>query len=236
MDIQGSVALVTGANRGIGAALAQALLQRGAKRVYAASRAGSVSLDDARVVPLRLDITDAEQIAQAAAAASDVTILVNNAGSLAFGDPLSGDPAGAETDWRTNYLGTLAVSRAFTPALRANAPGAIVNLLTLLAFAPVPAIGGYSASKAAAASATQALRAQLAGSGVTVHGVFPGAVDTDMSAAFAIPKATAAEVAAAILDGLQAAQENIFPDPMSRNGYDLWRSDPSALERQLASL
>ncbi|GIH08862.1 short-chain dehydrogenase [Rhizocola hellebori] len=235
MEISGSTAFVTGANRGIGRALLDALLDRGARRVYAASRTAMTQTDE-RVVPLQLDITDPAQIAAAAALATDVTLLINNAGSLAFTDSLTGDLAAVESDWRTNYLGTLAMSRAFVPVLQANAPGAIVNLLTLLAFAPVPAIGGYSASKAAAASATQALRAQLTGTGITVHGVFPGAVDTDMSSAFPIPKATPAEVAAAILDGLEAKQDNIFPDPMSRNGYDLWRSDPAALEHQMASI
>lgn len=239
MHVKGSTALVTGANRGIGRALVEALLDRGAVKVYAAARrldslAGLT--DDARVVPVELDVTDMAQIAAAARLARDVTLLVNNAGSLAFADPLSGDFAAIEADWRTNYLGTLAMARAFAPVIETTGGGAIVNLLTLVAFAPVPAMGGYSASKAAAASATQALRAQLSAKGIAVHGVFPGSVDTDMIRGFDIPKTSPADVAVAILDGVDAGTDNIFPDAMSQSGYQLWRDDPAALEQQMASM
>jgi NAD(P)-dependent dehydrogenase (short-subunit alcohol dehydrogenase family) len=188
------------------------------------------------VVPLRLDVTDLAEVATAAARAGDVTLLVNNAGSMAFADQLHGDFAAIEADWRTNYLGTLAVSRAFAPVLRRNGGGAMVNVLSLIAFAPVPMLGGYSASKAAAASATQALRAQLAAHGITVHGVFPGGVDTDMSRDLPAPKADPADVVDAILTAVEAGETDIFPDPMARDGYAAWRADPGAFERQLASL
>jgi NAD(P)-dependent dehydrogenase (short-subunit alcohol dehydrogenase family) len=137
---------------------------------------------------------------------------------------------------RTNYLGTISMSRAFAPVLEHNGGGAVVNLLSLVVFGSVPPMSGYSASKAATASITQALRAQLADRGISLHGVFPGAIDTDMIRNFQIPKTGAAEVAAAILDGVEAGQDNIFPDPMSRAGYQAWREDPQAFERQMSSI
>jgi NAD(P)-dependent dehydrogenase (short-subunit alcohol dehydrogenase family) len=239
MDVKGSTALVTGASRGIGRTLVEELLARGAARVYAGSRRPDGwrnPYGDPRVVPLALDVTDVAQIAAAAARADDVTLLVNNAGSMAFADPLAGDLADIEADWRTNYLGPVVVTRAFAPVLERNGGGAVVNVLSLIAFAPVPMLSGYSASKAAAASATQALRAQLAGRGITVHGVFPGAVDTEMSRELVVPKTRPAEVAVAILDAVEAGETEVFPDPMARDGYAAWRADPAALARQLASL
>jgi short-subunit dehydrogenase len=207
--------------------------------VYATARSvetlGSLATDR-RVVTLRLDITDAGQVADAAAAAGDVTLLVNNGGSLEFTDLLAGDLSAIDADLRTNYFGTLAVTRAFVPILRDNGGGTIVNMLSLVALGAVRGMGGYSVSKAAAASMTQAVRAQVAEMGITVHGVFPGAVDTDMIRAFDIPKAGPAEVAHAILDGIHAGVEDIFPDPMSRDGHQAWRDDPKTLERQMASI
>ena len=239
MQINGNAVLVTGANRGIGRALVEAFLARDARKVYAAARKPDTLGEltrDARVAPVELDITDPVQVVAAAGTAGDVTILVNNAGSLAFADPLGGDLAAIEADWRTNYLGMLAMSRAFAPVLERNGGGALVNVLTLVAYAPVAALAGYSAAKAAAASTTTALRARLAGKGIIVHGVYPGAVDTDMSRHFAMPKASPADVAEAILDGVAAGHLTIHPDPMSRNGYQLWRDDPAALEEQMASI
>lgn len=239
MQINGSIALVTGANRGIGRALVNALLARGAGKVYATARKPDTLGDLAghgRVVPIELDITDLAQVAAAAETATDVTLLVNNAGSLAFADPLAGDLAAIESDWRTNYLGTLAMSRAFAPVLEHNGGGAIVNLLTLLAYAPVPATAGYSAAKAAAASTTAALRARLAEKNITVHGVYPSAVDTDMIRDLPIPKADPVEVAAAILDGVEAGLISIHPEAMSQQAYRLWREDPAALEAQMAAM
>ena len=239
LHVNGATALVTGANRGIGRATVDALLARGATKVYATARTVETLAElaaDPRVVALRLDITDAGQVADAAAAADDVTFLVNNGGSLAFADLLGGEPAAIDADLRTNYFGTLAVTRAFVPILRDNGGGAIVNLLSLVALGAVRGMGGYSVSKAAAASMTQAVRAQVADLGITVHGVFPGAVDTDMIRAFAMPKTSASEVAHAILDGVEAGDEDIFPDPMALDGYRAWRADPKTLERRMASI
>ena len=240
MKISGSTAVVTGANRGIGRALVDALLARGAAKVYAAVRdPGSVAdlaAGDSRVVPITLDLTDPEQIARAAARASDATLLINNGGSLNFADPLSGDLGAIHTDIVTNFVGPLVTAREFVPVLERNGGGAIVNVLSLVVFGPVPAMGGYSASKAAAASVTQALRAQLREREISVYGVFPGAVDTDMIRGLDIPKTSASDVAAAILDGIEAGEENILPDPMAQGGYKAWRDDPSAFERQMGSM
>ena len=238
-SVDAGPALVTGANRGIGRAIVDALLARGAKKVYATARDVGTLADlatDPRVVARQLDITDAGEIAAAVAAAGDVTLLVNNGGSLTFADLLSGDLAAIDADLRTNYLGTLAVTRAFVPILRDNGGGAIVNMLSLVALGAVRGMGGYSVSKAAAASMTQAVRAQVAGMGISVHGVFPGAVDTDMIRAFDMPKASPYDVANAILDGVEAGDEDIFPDPMARDGHRAWRDDPKTLERQMASI
>ena len=239
LQVNGATALVTGANRGIGRAIVDALLDRGATKVYATARNVETLAElaaDPRVVALRLDITDAGQVAAAAAAAGDVTLLVNNGGSLAFADLLGGELAAIDADLRTNYFGTLAVTRAFVPVLRENGGGAIVNLLSLVALGAVRGMGGYSVSKAAAASMTQAVRAQVADLGITVHGVFPGAVDTDMIKAFDMPKTSAHDVAHAILDGVEAGDEDLFPDPMARDGHQAWRADPKILERQMASI
>ena len=204
MQLTGSTAVVTGANRGIGRALVDALLARGVARVYAAARnpdgVRDLVVGDARVVAATVDLTDHERIAQLAHEASDATLVINNGGSLNFADPLEGDLGAIQSDMATNFVGPLMMARQFVPVLERNGGGAIVNLLSLVVFGSVPAMGGYSAAKAAAASVTQALRAQLADRKITVHGVFPGAVDTDMIRDFQIPKTSPADVAHAILD------------------------------------
>jgi NAD(P)-dependent dehydrogenase (short-subunit alcohol dehydrogenase family) len=239
VDVKMSTALVTGANRGIGRAVVEGLLARDVRKVYATARRVETLEDlagDPRVVALQLDITDADQLAAAVSAAGDVTLLVNNGGSLEFADLLGGGLPAIRADLDTNLFGTLAVIRAFVPVLRHNGGGAIVNLLSLVALGAVRGMGGYSVSKAAAASMTQAVRAQAAELGITVHGVFPGAVDTDMIRAFDIPKTSPRDVADAILDGVEAGEEDIFPDAMSRAGHRAWRDDPKSLERQMAAI
>ncbi|WP_426512869.1 SDR family oxidoreductase [Dactylosporangium sp. McL0621] len=237
MQVNGTIALVTGANRGLGRALVTALLAGGAEKVYAAARRVETVADlagtDRRVVPVQLDLTDLEQVAGAASVAGDATLLINNGGSLNFADPLAGDLAAIDVDLRTNFVGPLALTRAFVPVLEGNGGGAIVNVLSLVVLGSVPAMGGYAASKAASASATQALRAQLVDRKITVHGVFPGAVDTDMIRDFPIPKTSPADVAAAILDGVEAGDEYIYPDPMAQQGHRAWCEDPAAFERQM---
>jgi len=236
MNLTGSVALVTGANRGLGARLVTELLRAGAAKVYATSRTGATAAAgaDPRVQPLTLDVTDPASVTAAAAGAPDVTVLINNAGVLAFGSALAGDLSSFERDLRTNYLGTLRVTRAFAPALQRNAPAAIVNILTLIALAPAGPMAGYSASKAAAHSITQALRAELRDHGITVLGAYPGGIDTDMLAGVEAPKAPPEVVAARIIAGLATGQTMVFPDDASAGAGSVYLSDPLQLERMLA--
>ena len=236
MNLTGSVALVTGANRGLGARLTAELLRAGAAKVYATSRTGGAAVagGDPRVQPLTLDVTDPASVTAAAAAAPDVTVLVNNAGVLAFGTALTGDLGSFERDLATNYLGTLRVTRAFVPALECNAPAAVVNVLTLIALAPAGPMAGYSASKAAAHSITQALRTELRDRGITVLGAYPGGIDTDMLAGVQAPKAPPETVAARIIAALAAGQDVVFPDDTSASAGSVYLSDPLQLERLLA--
>jgi NAD(P)-dependent dehydrogenase (short-subunit alcohol dehydrogenase family) len=244
MKIKEAVVLITGANRGLGSALVGASLDAGARRVYAGARdphqlENLVRAGNGRVVPLAIDITSPESLARAAELAPDVSLLVNNAGVLASYNLLTSSNADIARDFATNFFGTLAATKAFLPALqRAGKRGeaALVNLLSLVSLANMPAIAGYSASKAAAASATQALRAELAKLNIGVHGVFAGAIDTDMTSGMSMAKASPRDVAKSILVGIEQGSEDIFPDEMSRGGFATWRKDPKELERQLAGL
>jgi NAD(P)-dependent dehydrogenase (short-subunit alcohol dehydrogenase family) len=238
MDIQNRIALVTGANRGIGRALTEALLRGGAERVYAGARdvaqlAPLAAAHGGRLIPLALDVTDRRQVAAAAERAGDVDLLVNNAGVLASGSLLASSEQQLEQDMSVNYLGTLWMARNFVPALAAK-QGALVNLLTVVSLAPMPALGGYSASKAAAWSMTAALRAELAPRGVRVFAVFPGPIDTDMTRGIDLPKTSATDAAAAIVAGLQREELDIYPDPMSQSTRLTWQADPRELLRQFA--
>jgi NAD(P)-dependent dehydrogenase (short-subunit alcohol dehydrogenase family) len=234
MNLTNSVALVTGANRGLGACLVTELLHAGAARVYATSRSGMPHPgSDPRVHPMALDVTDPASITAAVAAAPDVTVLVNNAGVLAFGSALTGDLTSFERDLRTNYLGTLRVTRAFAPVLERNAPTAVVNVLTLVALAPMGSMAGYSASKAAAHSITQALRAELRPRGITVLGAYPGGIDTGMLAGVEGEKAPPQLVASRIVSGLAAGETYVFPDDASAGAGAVYLSDPLKLEQLL---
>ena len=233
MTIEGRVVLVTGANRGIGQALVEEALRRGAKRVYAGTRQ-PLAHPDPRVTPLTLDVTNAAQIQAAVEKVESLNILINNAG-LALVDDL-GDRAALEQHLAVNLFGTYGVTRAFLPLLT-RSRGAIVNVVSLSAFAAVPVLPAYSLSKAAAFSLSQSLRALLVGRGVKVHVVLPGPVDTDMSRGLDIPKASPESVARAIFDGVEREEEEIFPDPMSASMAESWRSGAAkAFERQNAAL
>jgi NAD(P)-dependent dehydrogenase (short-subunit alcohol dehydrogenase family) len=244
MKLENSVVLVTGANRGLGSALVTASLAAGARRIYAGARdpkqlAAVLSRAPDRILPLAIDITNADSLAAAAASAPDVSVLFNNAGVLASQDFLSSSSAAIAQEFSTNFFGTLAATKAFLPALtRAGAAGqaAIVNVLSVVSLASMPALGAYSASKAAAASLTQALRRDLAKLSISVHGVFAGTIDTDMVRAMQVAKTSPADVAQAIVEGVEQGLEDIFPDPTSRSAFATWRSDPKELERQLAGL
>ncbi len=163
-------------------------------------------------------------------------MLINNAGVLDFGAVLETPRTAFERNFGTNFYGLLAMTRAFAPAIERNGGGAVVNILTLVALASMPGLGVYNASKAAAWSLTQSLRAGLAGKGIAVHGVFPGAVDTDMLAGVEMTKTSPADVARAVVEGVGRGVEDIFPDPMSSALYDAWRRDHKAVEKQFAAM
>jgi NAD(P)-dependent dehydrogenase (short-subunit alcohol dehydrogenase family) len=233
MTIADKTILVTGANRGIGQALVEEALSRGAKRVFAGTRQ-PVTHPDARVTAPTLDVTDAAQIKRAVGDVESLDILINNAG-LALYDDLS-DPAALEQQLAVNLFGTYGVTQAFLPLL-VRSEGAIVNNLSMNALAPLPLVPAYSISKAAAFNMTQSLRVLLAGRGVSVHAVLTGPVDTDMSRGVDIPKASPRSVARAIFDGVEQGHDDIFPDPMSQSLAESWRSGAAkALERQYAAL
>ena len=229
MTLAGKTVLVTGANRGIGQALVEEALRRGAARVYAGTRQ-PLDHPDPRVAPLRLDVTSAQQIEAAADRIESLDLLVNNAGIAQLDD--LGDRAALERHLAVNLFGTYSVTQAFLPQL-IRAGGAVVNNVSVMALAPYPITPAYAVSKAAAFNLTQSQRALLAGRGVRVHAALTGPTDTDMTRGFDVPKASPQSVARAILDGVERGEEEIFPDPMSAAVADGWRSGAAkALERQ----
>ena len=215
MKIEGSVALVTGANRGLGAELSSQLLGRGASKVYGAVR-DPHGLRDDRIVPVRLDVTDRGSIEAAASAATDVTLLVNNAGVMT-GATVLGDEDQLRREIEVNYLGTMAVTRAFAPILAANGGGAVLNVLSVLSWVTLPTTGGYSAAKAASWAATNALRHELHDKGTSVLGLHVGYMDTDMVKDVDAPKVAPGDVAARALDGLEAGEQEVLADDTARN-------------------
>jgi NAD(P)-dependent dehydrogenase (short-subunit alcohol dehydrogenase family) len=240
--IEGKSVLVTGANRGIGRAFVEQLLLAGAAKVYATARNREalndlVAAGNGRVVPLALDVTKPEMIEAVAAAHGDVALLINNAGVAAFEgiiDARSDAPARHEME--TNYFGTFNMIRAFAPVLAANGGGAIVNLSSIAAHVNFPVLGSYSASKAAVHSLTQGVRAELAAQGTLVIGVYPGPVDTDMAASFPMDKIAPDAVARRVLEGVEAGEEDIYPDPMSGEMRSGLLGDPKAVERQAGEM
>jgi NAD(P)-dependent dehydrogenase (short-subunit alcohol dehydrogenase family) len=237
MKIKGSVALVTGSNRGLGKALVSALLEAGAVKVYAAARdVSKVDSNDPRVVPLALDTSKPEQIAAAAKAAEDVTLLINNAGVASSANVLTATHAAMDTDFRTNVYGTLAVIKGFLPVLeRARGGATIVNVLSLVSLGSFPLLGGYSASKAAAYSITQSLRPELKGKNIEILAALPGPIDTDMVKDLPMPKASPADVAKGVLAGVERGEEDIFPDPTAQQMGALWNKSHKEYERAFAS-
>jgi len=229
----GKAVLVTGANRGLGQALVAEALTRGAKRVYAGARQ-PFSHPSARVVPVVLDVTDETQIQRAVGQVESLDVLINNAG-VAISDDLS-DRAVIEQHLAVNLFGPWSLTQALLPLLtRTN--GAVVNVLSTAAAAALPIIPSYSISKAAAWSLSQSLRALLAPSGVSVHAVLAGPINTEMSRGFPVPKASTESVAHAIFDAVQAGEDDIFPDPMSATLAESWQAGPvKEMERQNAAL
>jgi NAD(P)-dependent dehydrogenase (short-subunit alcohol dehydrogenase family) len=229
---------VTGANRGVGRSLVEALLSRGAGRVYAGARDVSTlapvkSLDPDRIVSLELDITQEEQVRVAATVAHDVTLLINNAGILIAGTVLETGRSNLLEHLNTNFLGTYEMIHQFAPVLERRR-GVILNVMSLQSMAGSMGLDGYSASKAAIYSLTQSLRPALAARGVKISGAYPGGIDTDMLRGLDAPKSSPLVVAHGILDGLEAGEREIFPDPVARLLRDIWLTDPRRYEQLFA--
>ena len=216
MKIAGSVALVTGANRGLGQVYARELVRRGAAKVYGAARKPA-AVTEPGVTPIQLDITDPERVAQVAQQCADVTLLVNNAGVLTYNN-FTGAPdlSGARLEMETNYFGTLSMCRAFAPVLAANGGGAIVNMLSVTSFYTNPFNATYGASKAAGWSLTNGIRLELHHQGTLVVGVHAGFIDTDMAALVDLPKDSPEAVAQQVCDAVEAGQAEVLCDERTR--------------------
>ena len=238
MDVKGCVALVTGTNRGIGAAYIARLQARGAKKIYAATRDGADvphAPGAASVESIRLDVTVHPDIEAAARRCADVQLLINNAG-INYNTPLIGHPnlRNAEVEMNTNYFGSLNMIRAFAPILKANGGGAIINMLSIVGLVNIHLMGSLGASKSAAMLMTMGVRAELAAQGTQVLGVNPGAVDTRMTANFPGPKAKPTDVVDEVLDALAAGKEDVYPGDMAKDILNAYRADMKAIEKQFA--
>ena len=215
MKLDGAAALVTGANRGLGAAIAQALVEGGAK-VYGAAR-DNTTVTNPDLIPVLLDVTNPNDIASAARTCGDVSIVVNNAGIGRYSSSLaSGAVDAARAELETNYFGPMQVAQGFAPILRDNGGGALVNVLSVLSFVSMPQAATYSASKAAAWSLTNSLRMELRRQGTLVVAVHAGFIDTDMAAGIDAEKISPESVAAQIVAAIEAGEEQVLADPTSQ--------------------
>ncbi|MDB4474428.1 SDR family oxidoreductase [Opitutaceae bacterium] len=234
-SIQNSVAFVSGANRGIGRAIVESLLTRGAAKVYAAARnpdslADLVATHGDKVVPVALDVTDKTQVAAAARIAADAQLIVNHAGVAANPDLFGDDLSDAEREFDVNYWGTLHMTRAFVPNLKNAGTGSLVNVVSIAGLTNFPMFPSYSDSKAALHSLTVGTRHVLTGSGIDVIGVYPGPVETDMAKDIDMPKASTADVANTILDGIESGAEEVFTDEMAKGFEAPYIAGHKALE------
>lgn len=229
MDISGSIALVTGANRGLGRHFAQQLLDRGASKVYATARDPRTIEPRDGLVPLALDVTDPQVVARAAEQAGDVTLLVNNAGVSAYDDLVTGDLDNLRRELETNLFGPLHTIRAFAPILARNGGGAVVNVLSRMSWLNLAGANGYAVSKAAAWSLTNGVRLELAPQGTLVTGVYLSATDTDMMAGWDIPKNDPADVVRATLDGVERGALEVIADADTAATKQALSADPAAV-------
>jgi len=237
MNITDQTALVTGANRGIGKQFVLELLERGASKVYAtARRTETLDFDDSRVVPLRLDLLDHDSIVAAAAAAGDVTLLVNNAGISTGAQLVTGDLAEIRREMDTHFWGTLGMIRAFAPVLAANGGGAVVNVLSALSWFAAPGSGAYAAAKSAEWNMTNGVRLELAGQGTLVQGVLLGAADTDIMAGYDGPKIDPRDVPRLSLDGVEAGSIEVVVDDWTAMVKASLSGDPVPFYAQMTAL
>jgi len=242
MDIEGSVAFVTGANRGLGKAFVEGLLNAGAARIYAASRARDaldeiVRIHPGRIVPIVLDVTDSTAVRSAVEYAGDIDLLINNAGVAHFEGFISADDlAAARVEMNVNYFGSLDVIRAFAPILKANGGGAIVQVSSIAGMVTFPVVGSYSASKAAVNTMIQGVRAELATQRTAVTGVYPGVIDTEMSDRFDAPGVPPADIVNASLEAVIKGNEDVFPDAMSQDLHRQLLLDPKMVEQQFSQM
>jgi NAD(P)-dependent dehydrogenase (short-subunit alcohol dehydrogenase family) len=234
VNLEGSVALVTGANRGLGRQFSRQLLDRGAKKVYATAR-NPETITTVGVEVLELDLLNHDTIEKAAAAAGDVTLLVNNAGVSTYQNLIRGDIAEIRREMETHFFGTLAVTRAFADALGRNGGGSIVNVLSALSWFSWNGVTSYSAAKAAEWSLTAGTRVELAAQGTHVLGVHLGAADTDMMAGYEGPLLDPADVVRAALDGLAAGAVEVLVDDWSRAAKAGLAEDPAVFYAQMAT-
>lgn len=234
--LNGKTVLVSGSNRGIGAAVVRELLKTGVKKIYAGARKPSALPDfgDARVVPLQLDITDQASVDAAAKTAADTDILLNNAGTAVFANFIESPIELINGDMDVNYYGTLRIIRAFTPVFTARKSGTIANVVSVVGLTSAPGLAGYSASKAALQSLTQTLRVTLKGSGINVLGIYPGPIDTEMAKDIPMDKASPEHAAEQIVKGIAANETYIFPDPVALHIGQLWATDGKTLDTALA--
>lgn len=229
--IDGTTALVTGANRGLGKAFTQALLDRGAAKVYAGARdPGTVDVTDTRVVPVRLDITNPDDVATVARECADVSLVINNAGAMLQASFLSApNMSAARTEMETNYFGTLAIARAFAPVLAASGGGALVNILSVASWFASPFNASYCASKSAEWALTNALRVELRGQETLVVGVHAGWIDTDMAATVEDSKVSPREVATQTLDAIEKGRPEVLTDDRTRQVKESVATDQDSL-------
>jgi len=242
VTIKGSIALVTGANRGIGKAIVEQLIDQGATKVYACAR----NLDTlkeliengaGKIVPIELDVTHEDQIQAAAEQAKDVAILINNAGIANYSAVIAAaDITSARQEMEVNYFGLLNMTRAFAPILKANGGGALVNISSIGGLVGIPMVGTYCPTKAAVHSLTQCVRGELASQGILVIGVYPGPIDTDMAKDFDMEKETPTQVAKEILAGIENGAEDVYPDKVAKETATGLQADSKAVEKQWAEM
>ena len=238
MKLSGSIALVTGANRGLGQSLVTALREAGCAKVYAAARRTETLASDGVIEPVQLDITNTEQVTSTAARCGDINILINNAGVAGFTPALGAQTmANARLEMETNYFGTLAMCRAFAPVLKRNGGGALVNVLSVVSWFNAAMQGTYCASKSAESSLTKAVRCELRAQGTLVVGVYAGYIDTDMAAhmwgAEQFSKSSPAEIAARMLAGIENGTEEILTDERAQSVYSALFKDATPFESEL---